>query len=73
MALLITYVVTVIIGQSISVTIGILVDSYHSSYAGLMVFVVLYFFMFWAAWQISVRLTAPKSTRDLRGNTSSAS
>jgi len=61
MALLFTYVVIVIVGQSLSVTVGMLVDTYHSSYAGLMVFVALYFFVFWAAWRLSVWLTEPKS------------
>jgi len=28
----------------------------------LLVFIVLYFFMFWFAWQIAVRVTAPKDT-----------
>jgi hypothetical protein len=62
MGLLIAYIGTLLVGQSISVGIGLLVDRYHSSYGGLMVFIALYFFMFWAAWRIAVKLTEPKST-----------
>jgi hypothetical protein len=62
MSLLIVYIATLLIGQLISVGIGLLVDRYHSSYGGLMVFIALYFFMFWAGWRIAVRLTEPKSS-----------
>jgi hypothetical protein len=62
MGLLIAYIATLLVGQSISVGIGLLIDRYHSSYGGLMVFIALYFFMFWAAWRIAVKLTEPKST-----------
>jgi hypothetical protein len=61
MSLLLVYIVSVIIGQSIAITTGLLVDRYYSSYGGLMVFIALYFFMFWLTWKISVRITEPKS------------
>ncbi len=62
MRLIVTYLLTLIVVQSISIGAGLLVDRYYSSYGGLMVFIVLYFFMFWLAWQFAVRVTAPKDT-----------
>jgi hypothetical protein len=60
MSLLVTYVVTVVIGQSIVIGIGLMVDRYYSSGASLWVALSLYFLMFWLAWQIAVRVTEPK-------------
>lgn len=60
MSLLLVYIVTLIVGQSASVGIGLMVDRYHSSYVGLMVFIACYFFMFWLAWQFAVKLTEPR-------------
>ena len=60
MSLLVVYIFSLIVGQSISIGVGLLVDRYHSSYVGLMVFIGMYFFVFWLAWQFSVRITAPK-------------
>jgi hypothetical protein len=59
--LLVVYILTLLIMQSISIGVGLLVDRYYSSYAGLMLFIALYFFMFWLAWQFAVRITKPKS------------
>ena len=61
MSLMIAYIATLLVGQSISVGIGLLVDRYHSSYGGLMVFIALYFFMFWAGWRVALWFTKPKS------------
>jgi hypothetical protein len=61
MSLLVVYIVSVIIGQTISIMAGLMVDRYYSSYGGLMVFIGLYFFMFWLTWKIAVRITEPKS------------
>jgi hypothetical protein len=60
MKLIVAYVLTLLVAQAISISAGLLVDRLHSSYAGLMVFIALYFFMFWLSWQIAVRVTAPK-------------
>jgi hypothetical protein len=38
-----------------------LVDRYQSSQVGLMVFLALYFFMFWAGWRIALWITEPKT------------
>jgi hypothetical protein len=62
MRLIVAYLLTLIVAQSLSIGAGLIVDRYYSSYTGLLVFIVLYFFMFWFAWQIAVRVTAPKDT-----------
>jgi hypothetical protein len=64
MNLLVAYILTLAVAQSISITVGLLVDRFYSSYGGLMVFIALYFFMFWFAWQIAMRVTAPKDTAE---------
>jgi len=61
MGLLVVYFVSVLVGQSISITLGLLVERYFSSHTGLLVFIASFFFMFWLAWQFAVRITAPKS------------
>ena len=61
MSLLVTYVVTVVVGQSIVIGIGLMVDRYYSSGASLWVALSLYFLMFWLAWRVAVRLTEPRS------------
>ncbi len=62
MNLLVVYIACLLVGQSIAVGIGLAVDRLYSSYAGLVVFIALYFFVFWLTWQIAVRLTKPKTT-----------
>ena len=64
MNLLITYFITILIGQSIVVGIGILADLYFSSFVSLLVFFPLFFGMFWVAWRLSVWLTEPKTGSD---------
>jgi hypothetical protein len=64
MSLLATYVITVLIGQSISVSIGLLVDRYYSPAVSIPVALVLYFVMFWLAWRVAVRITEPRSPSD---------
>ena len=43
MGLLVTYIVTVLIGQSVAVSIGLLVDRYHSAAVSVPVSLALYF------------------------------
>jgi fucose permease len=62
MSLLVVYILTVIVGQSVSITVGLLVDRYYSSYVGLMVFIACYFIVFWLAWRFSVRITEPRKS-----------
>jgi hypothetical protein len=60
--LLITYLVTTLIGQSIVVAIGLLADYFYSSVVSLIIFFPLFFGMFWLAWRVAVQLTEPKTT-----------
>ena len=60
MTLLVTYIITVAIGQAIVIGIGLMVERYYSSAASLPVALALYFLMFVLAWQIAVRITEPK-------------
>jgi hypothetical protein len=59
MGLIVAYIITLVVTQSISIGIGLAIDNYYSSQAGLLAFLGLYFLMFWVAWQIAVRVTAP--------------
>jgi hypothetical protein len=61
MSLLLVYILTLLVGQSVSVGIGLLVDRYHSSHIGLMVFIACYFLMFWLAWRFAVKVTEPRT------------
>lgn len=62
MSLLVAYILILAVAQSISVSLGLIVDRTYSSYGGLLVFIGCYFFMFWLSWQIALRVTAPKET-----------
>ena len=62
MNLLIIYIVTLVVAQSLAVGVGLIVDRVYSSHAGLVGFLALYFLMFILAWKLAVRLTQPKST-----------
>ena len=61
MSLLLVYILALLVGQSASVGVGLLVDRYHSSYVGLMVFIACYFTMFWLAWRFAVKITEPRT------------
>jgi heme A synthase len=61
MGLLIAYIICLVIGQTITVTIGLAVDRLYSPVASLPLSIVLYFAMFWIAWKIAIRITEPKS------------
>src|SRR6266567_3135147 len=47
MALLLTFIVCLLIGQSLSIGVGLLVERYSTPYTGLVTFIVCYFAMFW--------------------------
>ena len=61
MKLLVVYLISVLIGQSISIGMGLLVERQVSPYAGLVTFIACYFAMFWLAWRFVVWVTAPGS------------
>jgi hypothetical protein len=62
MNLLVTYLVTIVIGQAAVVGIAILADRFYSPFVSLLIFFPLFFGMFWLAWRIAVRLTEPRRT-----------
>jgi hypothetical protein len=61
MALLLTFIVCLLIGQSLSIGVGLLVERYSTPYTGLVTFIVCYFAMFWGAGRLAVRITEPRS------------
>ena len=70
MNLLVIFIITLVIGQSLSVGLGLLVERYSTPYTGMVTFIGSYFVMFWLAWRFAVRITAPRSPE--RGGLSSA-
>ncbi len=62
MGLLFVFIVSLVVGQALSIFAGLLVERHYSPYAGLVTFIALYFVMFWVAWKFAVRITDP-STR----------
>jgi hypothetical protein len=62
MSLLIAYLACLLIGQSITISIGLMLDRVVTPGISLPISLTLYFAMFWIAWKIAVRLTEPKST-----------
>jgi hypothetical protein len=61
--LLLAFLITLLIGQSISLSVGLLVERQVSPYTGLVIFIACYFAMFWVAWRVAVRITEPRSRR----------
>ena len=61
MSLLVVFLVTLLIGQALSIGMGLLVERLTTPYTGLITFIVLYFAVFWLAWMFAVRITAPGS------------
>jgi hypothetical protein len=51
---------TLIVVQAGAVGIGLVVERFHTPYAGLMAFIVLYFCFFWLSWLFAVRVTRPR-------------
>jgi hypothetical protein len=60
--LLLTYVISVVLGQAAVIGIAVVADQFYSSFTSLMIFFPLFFGMFWLAWRVSVRLTEPRAT-----------
>jgi hypothetical protein len=61
MSLLIIFIISLVIGQSLSIGLGLLVERYSTPYTGLVTFIGSYFAMFWLSWRFAVRITAPRS------------
>jgi hypothetical protein len=61
MGLLVVFLVSLLVGQSISIGLGLLIERHVTPYAGLVTFIASYFLMFWLAWRFAVRVTQPGS------------
>jgi hypothetical protein len=61
MRLLLVFLTGLLVGQSISVGVGLLVERHATPYTGLVTFIVCYFAMFWVAWRFAVRVTEPRA------------
>ena len=59
MSFLVVFIITILIGQALSIFIGLLIEQQYSAYAGLITFIALYFAVFWVGWKIAVRITEP--------------
>jgi hypothetical protein len=70
MKLLLVFIASLLVGQSISVGIGLLVERHATPYTGLVTFIVCYFAMFWMAWRFAVRITEPRSRARDHGESS---
>ena len=61
MSLLLTFIICLLVGQSLSVGLGLVVERYSTPYTGMVAFLASYFAMFWLAWRFAVHITAPRS------------
>ena len=61
MSLLLVFLISLIVGQSISVGVGLLVERHATPYTGLVTFIGCYFAVIWLAWRFAVRVTEPRS------------
>jgi hypothetical protein len=62
MSLLIAYVACLVVGQSVTIGVGVAIDRLYSKSLSLPVSLALYFLMFWFCWKLAVRITEPKSS-----------
>jgi hypothetical protein len=60
MTLLIWYIGLVVIGDVIAYFAGLAVERQFGSYPSMVAFIAMYFVVLWVAWQLSVRITAPR-------------
>jgi hypothetical protein len=63
MGLLLTYIACLVVGQSITIAIGLSIDRFYSSAVSLPISLALYFLMFGIAWKVAVRITEPKAEK----------
>jgi hypothetical protein len=61
MGLLLAYIVCLVIGQTITIVVGLSVDQMYSPGVSLPLSIAMYFLMFWIAWKVAVWITEPKS------------
>jgi cytochrome c biogenesis factor len=60
MTLIIAFVLSVLVGDLIAVGIAEIIERF-SEQLSLWVFLALFFLVFWGAWIIAVRVTAPRA------------
>jgi hypothetical protein len=60
--LLITFLITVVIGIVGVAWVGVIIDRMTSSFISLLIFFPLFFGTIWLTWRLSVKLTEPKAT-----------
>jgi hypothetical protein len=61
MRLLVVFLISLVVSQSISIGVGLLVERNTTPYTGLVTFIALYFAMFWVAWRFAIRITEPNA------------
>src|SRR5262245_19266230 len=61
MSLLVAYIICLVLGQSITISIGLVLDRVISPGVSLPISIALYFAMFWMAWKVAVKITEPKT------------
>jgi hypothetical protein len=61
MGLLLAYIACLVVGQAITIGVGLSIDRYYSSTVSLPISLFMYFSMFWVAWKVAVRITEPKA------------
>ena len=57
MRLLLTFLICLLVGQSLSIGLGLLVERYSTP---VVANITSYFAMFWLAWRVAVRITEPR-------------
>lgn len=60
MLLIVYYLIFMIAGTIADYFIGLIVEREFGSHVSLIVFLVLYFAVLWAAWLLAVRMTEPR-------------
>lgn len=59
MGLLVVFITCLLVGESLSVFVGLVVERYFSEYVSLLTFIVCFFLMFGVAWKLAIWLTEP--------------
>ena len=62
MNLLVTFVISIIVGIVGVAWVGVIIDRMTSPFVSLVVFFPLLFLTIWLTWRLSVKFTEPKAT-----------
>ena len=62
MNLLVTFVISIIVGIVGVAWVGVIIDKMTSPFVSLVVFFPLLFLTIWVTWRLSVKFTEPKTT-----------